>query len=297
MTPAKAGALAAAASVILAVAAGIALARTPPPESRLPDAHPDALPEVRVLAPGFEHGAYTLPAPSRFGDGKVWFVRIDPRLVDLEVKAASQGDRRLRTVAQWADPKAATTAVINASMFQDDHLTSIGHFAVRGTVQNPTFAKDQNAMFVTDPVDPSAAPAAIVDLACGDRDALVAGWRTRVQSIRMLGCAGENVWSAQPRLWSAALVGQDRAGRILFLHVRSPYTMHDLTEMLRTSPLDLVALHYGDGGPPAAMYVRSRRFEATYVGSYETGILEDDNNRDLWALPNVLVATAKKAQP
>lgn len=267
-----------------------AACRSSPASSPTPTPSP---PDVRELAPGFEHGSWTLPTPSKVGDSKVWFVRLDPALVTVEAKAASMGDGRLHTVAGWADPKAATTAVINAAMFQDDHLTSVGHFVVRDHVQNDAWAAEQNALFVADPVDPTSPSAAVLDLACGDRAAIVAGWRTRVQSIRMIGCSGENVWSQQPRLWSAALLGEDRAGRILFLHVRSPYSMHDLTEMLRNSPLDLVRLHYGDGGPPAGMYVRSGRFEATYAGSYETGVLEDDNNRDLWELPNVLVATAK----
>ena len=69
--------------------------------------------------------------------------------------------------------------------------------------------------------------------------------------------------------------------------------MHVLVEGLRTADLDLRALHYGDGGPPAGMFVRGPGFERLIVGSYETGISENDNNQAAWNLPNVVVAVAR----
>ncbi len=86
----------------------------------------------------------------------------------------------------------------------------------------------------------------------------------------------------------------DRQGRILFLFVRSPYTMHALVDHLLALPLDLVALHYGDGGPPASLYVRAPGFEERNVGNYEERADRGDNTAE-WPLPNVLVATAGAA--
>ena len=124
-------------------------------------------------------------------------------------------------------------------------------------------------------------------------DTARSGYRLLVQSIRMLGCDGENVWSQQPKLWSVSLIGQDAAGQLLFMHVRSPYTMHDLVNQLTALPLSLTALHYTDGGPPATLYLRTPEQELLRVGSYETGINEDDSNAHPWELPNALLAVQR----
>ncbi len=292
--------------LLACVAAGVAVfvllspttwGRSPPPSVPLPVAPPPPVgagPSLATLAPGFELGTFPLPIPSRLGPGSVTFVRVDPAVVDLEVRAASLTDKRLRKASEWghSPEKARAVAVINTSMFADDWLTSVGHLVVDGVAQNPRWAAQQNSLFVANPVGESGPRAAIVNLGCADRDAVVGAWKTQVQSIRMLGCGGENVWSQQARSWSSALVGADNQGRILFLHTRAPYTMHDLVDLLLATPLDLVALHYGEGGPEASLYVRGPNVELREVGSYETGFLENDNNALEWELPNVLVAVA-----
>lgn len=255
---------------------------------------PEALPSLTTLAPGFELGRLPLPTPSALGPGVVTYVRVDPSLVRLEVRAASLRDKTLRKASEWGqDPAdAKAIAVINSSMFRDDWLSSLGRFVVGGKAQNKGWAEQQNSLFVADPLSPAGPRAALVNLGCADRDATVAAWHTQVQSIRMVGCSRENVWTQEPRSWSSALVGADAQGRILFLHTRAPYTMHDLVDMLLAGPLDLVALHYAEGGPEASLYVRGPGVERHEVGSYETGFVENDSNADEWDLPNVIVAIA-----
>jgi hypothetical protein len=248
---------------------------------------------MRTLAPGFEYGRWTLPTPAPAGDGLVRFVRVDPHLVDIELRAASSTDGRARTASEWAatDTDRPAVAVINAAMFQDDDLTNVGYLRLRGRVQNPTWAPDYNALLTLDPTGGDLP--GLHNLGCEDRDALLGRFATAVQSIRMIGCAGENVWAQERRRWSSALIGTDTQGRLLLLFTRSPYTMHDLVDMLLQGPLGLVGLHYGDGGPPAAMYVRGPGFEERNVGSYETGVNPDDDNTMEWALPNVVVVRGR----
>ena len=64
---------------------------------------------------------------------------------------------------------------------------------------------------------------------------------------------------------------------------------------LLTLPLDLAALHYGDGGPPASMYIRLPTGDLERIGSYETGVFESDANDVAQAIPNVLVAVPRSA--
>lgn len=254
--------------------------------------------EVTELAPGFELGRYRVAVPSRLGPGETVFVRLDPARVHLEVRAAALGDKKLRTASGWGATHADATAVavMNSSMFQDDWLTSVGRLEVRGEVQNPHWAAQQNSVLVADPGSPGPGTpsAALVDLGCvADRDEALAPWTTRVQSIRLLGCAGDVVWAEQDRAWSSALIGQDRKGRLLFLQTRAPYSMHTLAEQLRAAPLDLVRLHYTEGGPEASLYVRGPGVERRLFGSYETGFFENDDNDREWELPNVVVAWVK----
>ena len=80
----------------------------------------------------------------------------------------------------------------------------------------------------------------------------------------------------------------DRQGRVLFIHVRSPYTMHNLIDILLELPIGLRNAMYVEGGPEAQLYVRSGDFEAERVGSYETDFFENDLNDHAWPVPNVI---------
>ena len=104
----------------------------------------------------------------------------------------------------------------------------------------------------------------------------------------MMSCQGHNVWSQQPRLWSIAALAQDEAGRILFLHARSPLSVHDFIAAVQALPLSLTRAMYLEGGPEATLYVNAGGVEIERFGSYETGFNENDDNSSAWPLPNVI---------
>lgn len=110
---------------------------------------------------------------------------------------------------------------------------------------------------------------------------------TLVQSIRMVSCKGANVWRPQPRRFSTAAIGLDAAGRVAFLHVRSPFSTHDLIETLGALPLGISRMMYAEGGPEAQLYVRSGVREHERVGGYEAPSGGGDN-RVAWPVPNVI---------
>jgi hypothetical protein len=111
----------------------------------------------------------------------------------------------------------------------------------------------------------------------------------------MISCRGRNVWSQQPKRWSAAAIGADERGRILFLHARSPYSVHDLIEMLQELPLGLERAMYVEGGPEAQLYVESGGEALELVGSYETDFNENDDNAAAWPVPNVVAIRRRAA--
>lgn len=259
-----------------------------PDTSRFP---PGPTSGFETLGPGFEYARLALPDTAPPGDHLVRVVRVDPAVAHVRVEAASVGDRFPRVASAWAG-EAPVVAVINAGMFKKDLRTNLGFLRVGDHVQNGVWASKENSLIALDPRASADPRATVADLTCTDKDELVGRYQTLVQSIRMIGCARENVWAPDDKPWSAALTGVDSQGRLLLIFVRSPYTMHALVDMLLALPLDLVALHYGDGGPPASLFVRAPRFEERNVGSVEAAAHAADDNTVEWPLPNVLVVTA-----
>ena len=250
----------------------------------------------QAVAPGLEVGRFPSPRPSAVGDSTVTVVRVDPARYELRLLSAKLlGLSSNPTAEQWARDH-GVLAVINASMFQGDHRTSVAYMRDGSRVNNGRWNKD-NAVFVAGPDDPSLPAAQILDRQCQDAAALAARYRAVVQNIRMLDCAGRNAWAQQPRRWSTASVGTDRAGRVLLVHARSPWSTHDFIDVLRALPLDLNRLMYVEGGPEASLYLQvDGKAVVAEMGSFETGFREDDANRVFWPLPNV-IAVAPKGTP
>jgi Phosphodiester glycosidase len=243
----------------------------------------------RSLAPGLEVSRLPAPTWGAVGDSVVTVVRVDPqRYVFRLLSAELMGLGRNPTALEWVRQE-GVSGVINAAMFRTDQRTALGYMRDGERTNNPRWSAD-NAIFVSQPRRAGLPEAAILDRVC-DPDAArrAEDYRVVVQSIRMLDCEGRNVWSPQPRRWSTACVGTDTAGRVLLIHVRSPYTTHDLIDLLRSLPLDLRRLMYVEGGPEASLVVAVKG-EAllSEVGSFETGFHEADDNRVFWPVPNVL---------
>jgi hypothetical protein len=164
----------------------------------------------------------------------------------------------------------------------------------RGHVNNPRLSKD-NSILVFDPLREDVPSVRLLDRECDELAASMAAYGTAVQSIRMVSCRGKNVWSQQPRRWSTAAIGVDTAGRVLFIHGRSPYSTHDLIDILLGLPIDLRRAMYVEGGPEAQLYVRAGGQEHEFVGSFETGFLESDSNGHAWPVPNVVGVARRRS--
>ena len=243
------------------------------------------LPSWQPLSPGLEVG--------RFSDPPVVVVRVDPARYDFRLLSAKTlGLKGAPTAPEWVE-RHAVAGVINASMFQGDHLTSVGYMRDGEKVNNGRWSKDK-AVFVSQPLVAGLPPARILDRSCEDAASLAGKYRVVVQNIRMIDCARRNVWAPQPRKWSTACVGTDAQGRVLLIHVRAPYTTHDLIDVLLRLPLGLQRLMYVEGGPEASLYVEvGGKVVVSEVGSFETGFFESDGNVAFWPLPNVIAFAAK----
>ena len=239
------------------------------------------------LEAGLELGSFPSPRPPAAGDSMIRALRIDPARFEFRLLTASGSEHgRPLTAREWCR-RHDLVAAINPSMYQKDHRTSVSLMRTRSHTNNSHVSKDMTIL-AFDRLTPDVPPVKIIDRQCEDLEAWREKYGTLVQSIRMIACDGRNVWRQQPRKWSTAAIGTDRSGRALFIHVRSPYSTHDLIEVLKSLPLDLSNAMYAEGGPQAQLYINSGDHEYEFVGGFETAFNEDDENDGAWPVPNVV---------
>ena len=160
-------------------------------------------------------------------------------------------------------------------------------------INNPRLSKDM-AILAFDRQNPDVPWAKIIDRQCEDFNTWKTKYKTLIQSIRMISCKGKNVWEQQPQKWSTAAIAIDRRGRVLFIHVGSLYTTHDLINILKTLPLRIDRAMYVEGGPQAQMYIKVGTHEYEFVGNYKLDIEENVNALFSRPIPNVVGISLKK---
>jgi uncharacterized protein YigE (DUF2233 family) len=236
----------------------------------------------RMLAPGIEHAQTQIAAT--MGDRQLHAVRIDPARNRFTLLTGAATHAAPRTARQWARGH-NLVAAINAAMFRPNGLP-VGFAKADGRVIQPALSADRSIFTF------NAAETRLLDLGCDSFDA--AATENALQGIRMISCDGRNVWRQQTNLWSIACLAQDAAGKILFLHARSPLSVHDFINAVRALPLNIERAMYLEGGPEATLYARAANGEEIErFGSYETGFNENDDNAAPWPLPNVLGVVAR----
>ncbi len=243
------------------------------------------------LEEGLELGLFEASQPPSAGDGLIRILRIDPERFELKLLSATERKERPRTARAWCETR-GMVAAINASMYQEDRRTSVSLMRSGDYVNNSHFSKDKTIL-AFDPLSSEDPSVKIVDRECEDFSEWKTRYRTFVQSIRMYSCKGENVWSPQRGKWSTAAIGTDRNGMVLFVHVRSAYTTHDLINMLSRLPIELDRLMYSEGGPEAQLFVKTGDVEHEFVGSFKSVISDDNDNRHAWPVPNVIAVSRR----
>jgi hypothetical protein len=211
-------------------------------------------------------------------------VRADLAHFDLRVLTSAQ-DGPVRTAPAWL-AELHLTAVINAGMFHSTNAP-VGLIVEHDHVIGSDNAK-MSGFIAFDPRSPSDPPAVMTGRKCAGFDLadLRKRYRSIVQSYRLLDCAGAAMPWADPKQYSAAAIGVDRKGRVVFIHARSAVTMTELSTAV--AALDLTGALFLEGGPEASLVVHAAKGELSRVGSYETNFVENDDNVAFWDLPNVI---------
>ena len=252
------------------------------PESKRP-----ANENWRNLEPGLDLGLFFAPKKSIVGDSLIKILRADPRFFSLKLLNASASKSKKRySVKKWINQN-SLVAGINASMYQKNQISSVSYMKTGNHVNSTWVSKDKTVL-AFDPNEKKISPVKIIDRECEDFQTFREKYATLIQSIRMISCKGENVWAPQNKIWSTAAVGTDIQGKILFIHVRSPYSTHDLINMLLKLPIKLKRAMYVEGGADAQLYINTGKEEHEFIGSYSTGSREHDGNSFSNPIPNVL---------
>lgn len=242
--------------------------------------------EWQELEPGLELGVFSSPIPSTIGDSLIHLLRIDVGRFDLTLLNASAPEQgNVLTARQWSR-RHGLIAAINASMYQTDFKTSVSYMRTRNHINNPWLSKDKSVL-AFDRAQQTAPPVKMIDRECESFDAWRQTYQTFVQSIRMISCRRRNVWAQQSKRWSIAAIGIDGGGRILFIHSRSPYSTHDLINILLTLPIDIRQAMYAEGGAEAQLYINSKGHEYEFTGIRDASAANAQDH-NAWPIPNIV---------
>lgn len=241
----------------------------------------------RSWRPGLEEARFALEASGPAPRPELVVLKIDPARLALRLLCAGEHGGKARTARQWSR-EFGLTAVINASMYMKDNLTSVGLMLSKGYVNNPRPAKGHNALLALDPLRPGLAPVRLVDLTRTPLEKIRARYATLIQNYRLFTPDKKNLWKREDQKWSSAMVGQDREGRVLFMICREVYPMPKMVGRLLALPLGLRAAMYVEGGPEATLYASDGRRELNVVGSFGSKAEQTEANTGQWVLPNVI---------
>ncbi len=211
-------------------------------------------------------------------------VKIDPGQYSFKLLCATQYGKEPLTTKEWA-LKHQMLAVVNAGMFQENGLTSVGFMKNFDHVNNPRLNK-ANTVLAFNPVDKNLPEIQIIDRECQDFNELRQKYQSFVQSIRMISCDQQNVWTRQDGKWSTLAVGMDTQGNILFLFSRTLNSVHDFIEILLSLPLSLKSAMYLEGGPQASLYLSTPKMTLQKDGVW--GGIDENSLQFSLPVPNVI---------
>jgi hypothetical protein len=241
------------------------------------------------LGDGLTHERQPLGAtPATAGEPCFDVVRADPARFRLRMITKDQDSSA--PAPKWRE-RYKLAAVTNAGMFHANGAP-VGLVINAGTVLSKDNTK-YGGFLAFGPISPTD-PAVVIggrDCAGFDHSSLRARYRSILQSNRLVGCNGEGLTWKDPKQYSAAVVGLDRSGKLVFIHSRPAVTMSELAQAV--SALGMTGALFLEGGPEASLVVRGDRGELARVGSYETGFIENDENQSFYWLPNVLALEAR----
>ena len=226
------------------------------------------------------------PQKSKVGDSRISVVKMNPKIYTFDLLSASEFGKKI-TAGEWGKEE-GLVAVINAGMFLPDNK-HIGYAKNFNHLDNKSVNK-YGAFFLCNPKEDNLPLVQIVGK--NGFDNLKEKYNTVVQNMFVIN-EKKISWSKSSKIWSMAVLGADDKGNVLFIHSRSPYSVHDFAAILQALPLSIRNAMYLEGGPEASLYLSAKGVRFEKFGSSETGFNENDYNSRAWPLPTVIGAVKK----
>lgn len=245
------------------------------------------------IAPGLEVHRRWPPGRSEVGnrDLPVTLVHIDPARYEFRLLTSDRHGSP-RTVEQWAG-EFDLLGAINASMYLPN-LRSTGLMIDGERLNNPALNPRFEGVMAFGAYAADDPPVVFTGTDCEgfDLDSLRTHYRTLIQNYRLLDCEGTPLDWEDRKLYSAAAVGMDDRGWVVFVHAGSPSRTQDLARWLAQPKWGLVAAHFVEGGTDASLLVQMGDQRVAVIGGYEGGI----GGRSFRPVPNVIGFVARDAR-
>lgn len=184
--------------------------------------------------------------------GVLTAVRIDPRYWRFELGCAQKDKTKPKSVHAWLEEK-QFTALINASMFKEDGITSTGYMREGKSVNNPRISSRFGAFFVANPDRESLAQATLLERDIPNLADTLSHYSLVVQNYRLLSENKTVLWPKTGKKHAIAAVAQDKDGHILFLYTNAHMLPADFAKTLLGIPLNIGTTMYVEGGSEAAL--------------------------------------------
>lgn len=234
---------------------------------------------------GLELAEIPLPLPDGGPGPVIAVLRISPDAFDFVLCAAGRERHPPLTLGEWARLR-QLEAVINASMFLPDGVTSTGYLREGDYINNRRLGARFGAFFVAGPDSPELPRATIIERDEPGWQERIARYRLVIQNYRLVSAGGQILWKAGGPRSAIAAVGVDATGNVIFLHCREPLDAHSFAAGLLRLPLGLRSIMYVEGGGQAGLVLRSGDLRREYSGLSAAEFLPGGHIRA--ALPNVL---------
>lgn len=241
------------------------------------------IPEWEMLDNGLQLAKF--PVITETGERfEVIIVKIDPHFYSFTLHMASQTGKAL-SLYDWSI-KYGLHAVINASMYLPDGITSTGYLRNEQHINNGHIASRFGAFFVADPYNPLLSDADLLDRTIDDWENLLPQYKVVIQNYRVISASRQPLWSSTKLSHSIAAVARDGEGSLFFIHSRYPMSEQDFCNLLLLLPIDIRIVMYVEGGSQAGLLINTPKYKQLWMGKHPADILNFDNTSI--PVPNVI---------
>lgn len=217
---------------------------------------------------------------------EIYILKVDPNLYFLELLMSSKTRQKPLTLKEWSD-KYKLIAVINASMFWKDQMTSTGYMRSKEYINQKLIHKKYGGFFVFDPKVKGLPYATIIERT--NQDNLISSlknYNNVIQNFRMISKNRENLWEERDKAYSVAAIGIDNKQNILLIFSKIPIPMYYLNEILLRLPININSCLFTEGGSTSGLYIRYNDFVFDTTGYSQMELFPTTNKQH--KVPNVL---------